>query len=519
MGFIKPLAVKSNGQLVIVSNRGACTFRETSQGVKGIPSVSGLVSALEPVVAREGGVWVAWGGRFGNEGDETGISCPLPEGDPKYVFQEVMLAPREVDLYYNGFANSCLWPLCHNFIEKSVFEEQYWQAYCQVNEKYARVILRTTKPQDFIWIHDYHLAKVPSYIRRFRTRARISLFWHIPFPPAEIFAVMPWAKEYISDMLDAELVGFHTQNYAQNFLQAAEEIAGAKVDYVSGTIYRERKRTKVVALPIGINWREFESLAGSAEVMQRAAQIRRSVGGDYMLVGVDRLDYTKGILERLQALAWLFKNCPQYRGKVTFVQIAVPSRTDTYAYQELRRKIEETVGRINGAFTENYHVPVRYLFKSLSKEELVAHYLAADMALVTPVKDGLNLVAKEYVVTNANNTGVLLLSPFAGAAQQLKEALQANPFSPRETAEQIIAGLEMPDAEKKRRLKALNNVVRNQDIDWWWEQLRLNWLGDVLQSRYVSPSDKVPEVLRHESVIGLAGRDTGVFGSSGFISS
>ncbi len=489
MGSVKPLAARSNGRLVVVSNRGACILRETPEGIESVPSVSGLVSAIEPVIAQEGGAWIAWGGRYGKENQSLGISRPMPEDGQKYVFHEVLLTPREVNLYYEGFANSCLWPLCHNFVEKSVFHEEQWQAYCNVNKKYAQVILQKTTPNDWIWVHDYHLARVPGDIRRYRPHARISLFWHIPFPPAEVFAVMPWAKEYISGMLEAELLGFHTGSYVQNFLQAAAEIAGAEVDYMSGTVYRTGRKIKVVAIPIGINWREFTRLAGSDEVIRKASRIRRAAGGEYLLIGVDRLDYTKGIPERLRAIAWLLENYPHYRGKMTFIQIAVPSRTGTHAYRELKRQIEENVGRINGAFTEDYHVPVRYLFKPLSKPELVAHYLAADMALVTPVKDGLNLVAKEYVVANAKDVGVLLLSPFAGAANQLKDALIANPYDFRETASKIVLGLEMPVIEKKRRLAALNKVVREQDIDWWWRRLRHNWLADSGLGRHPASSD------------------------------
>ncbi|MCL6610961.1 MAG: trehalose-6-phosphate synthase [Peptococcaceae bacterium] len=513
MGTIKPLALKSGERLVAVSNRGACTFRETARGLVGVPSVSGLVSAIEPIITREGGAWIAWGGRYGKEDEVLGGTWPMPETGSRYVFHEVMLTPREIGLYYNGFANGCLWPLCHSFIEKSVFNEEDWQAYRKVNEKYAEVVLKTTLPRDLIWVHDYHLALLPARIRRYRTNARISLFWHIPFPPAEIFAAMPWAREYISSMLDAELIGFHTRNYAHNFLQAAGEIAGAEVDYLTGTIYHGGRKTKAVSAPIGINWREFEALARSDEVVRKASQIRRAAGGDYLLVGVDRLDYTKGIPERLNAVAWLLENYPDYRDKITFIQITVPSRTSTGAYLDLKRQIEETVGRINGSYTENYHVPVKYIFKPLSKPELAAHYLAADMALVTPVKDGLNLVAKEYVATKANDAGVLLISHFAGAAAQLKEALVTNPYNPRETAAKIVQGLEMPRAEKKRRLDALNKIVREQDIYWWWRQLRQKWLEDWARDRETYHG---PEVLFHEPAAGLSSRDAGVFGVASF---
>lgn len=479
MGSIKPFVVKSNRRLVIVSNRGAFTLRETPHGLKNIPSVSGLVSAIEPVIGSEGGAWVAWGGRYGKEGEAIGVSWPMP--GKKYVFHEVMLEPQEVNLYYDGFANSCLWPLCHNFIEKSIFNEEHWKTYCKVNKKYAEVVIKIAQSRDLIWIHDYHLALLPAMIRKQYPRIGMSLFWHIPFPPAEIFAAMPWAKEYICSMLNVDLIGFHTRNYVHNFLQAAGELAEVNVDYLTGTIYRKEKTTKVVSIPIGINWREVDLLAGADEVILKASQIRRSVGGQHLLIGIDRLDYTKGIPERLEAIAKFLEIYPHYRDKITFIQITVPSRINTGAYIKLKRRIEEMVGRINGAFTENYHVPVRYLFKSLSKPDLVAHYLAADMMLVTPVKDGLNLVAKEYVAANANNMGVLLLSPFAGASKQLKDALIVNPYNPRETADKILLGLEMPAAEKERRLAALNMVVREQDIYWWWRKLRQNWLGDVVE--------------------------------------
>ncbi len=514
MGSIRPLAARSGGRLVAVSNRGALTFKETLRGLEAAPSVSGLVSAVEPVLAWEGGAWIAWGGRYGKEGEAIGVSRPMPESGQRYVFHEVLLAPREVNLYYDGFANSCLWPLCHSFVGRSVFNEDYWKAYCKVNEKYAEVVLKTTSSRDLIWVHDYHLALLPGFIRRHRPQARISLFWHVPFPPAELFTLMPWAEQYVGNMLEAEMIGFHTRKYANNFLQAAEEIAGAEVDYLNGTIQWKSRRTRVVSVPIGINWREFDLLANSDEVIRKASRIRQSAGGDYLLLGVDRLDYTKGIPERLNTVSWLLENYPHYVGKITFIQVAVPSRSNIRAYRELRREIEEAVSRINGTFTEDYHVPVRYLFKPLGRPDLVAHYLAADMALVTPVKDGLNLVAKEYVAANANNVGVLLLSPFAGAAGQLKEALITNPYNPRETASKILMGLEMPAAEKRRRLAALNRVVREQDIYWWWRQLRLYWLGNPARDRdVVSPGGA--EVWFNEQISGLAERDAGVLGGPG----
>lgn len=508
MGVIKPLISKLNGRLVVVSNRGAYTIKETAEGIQATSSVSGLVSAIDPIISQEGGSWIAWGGRYGKEYETEGLSLPIPQNDNKYAFYEVLLTEEEVVSFYEGFSNSCLWPLCHNFIEKSVFDEQHWEAYKKVNKKYAEVLLKNASSQDWIWIHDYHLALLPGLLREKRPYSRISMFWHIPFPPSEIFAVMPWADKMIKGMLQAELIGFHSQRYVHNFLQAAEEIAGAEVDYLTGSIYWLDRKIKVIATPIGINWEEYEQLAAKTEAVKRADEIRKSVGGEYILLGVDRLDYTKGIRERLRAFEWLLENYPEYRGKVTFIQIAVPSRTNTPAYQNLKKEIDEIVGRINGAYTENYQVPVRYLFKPLSKLELVSHYLAADMALVTPLKDGLNLVAKEYIAANKNDLGVLLLSPFAGASSQLKEALRANPYSPSEIAKQIVCGLRMSKEEKKRHMLELLKVVREQDIHWWWRKFRQNWIRNSDPGKVYISTDTIREVLTHEPIARLVRKDS-----------
>jgi trehalose 6-phosphate synthase/phosphatase len=260
--LMKPLAETFKGRLVVVSNRGPYTWRQTPQGLRPEPSVGGLVSSLEPIMNREGGTWIAWGGRHSSEDEAVGLSLPVPEQDPRYIFHEVLLTNQEASLYYEGFANSCLWPLCHSFVDKTVFHEKHWQAYRKANDKYARVLLKTTGPdEDLIWIHDYHLALLPACLRRYRPHARISLFWHIPSPPAEIFALMPWAKEVLRGMLHSELIGFHTRGYARNFLQAAAEITGAEVDFPSGRVSWSGRRSKVIEAPIGINWRDFNHLS------------------------------------------------------------------------------------------------------------------------------------------------------------------------------------------------------------------------------------------------------------------
>lgn len=478
LDFFEPLKPNTKGGLTVVSNRGPYTFRKTARGMQVTPSVSGLVSAIQPVIKQIHGKWVAWGGRYGSEEEILGRSIALQKTD-KWLFQEILLTEPEAAEYYEGMCNSCLWPLCHNFIEKSVFEEKTWQSYRRVNRKFAEAVLKITGPDDMIWVQDFHLAILPGYLCRQRPGAGVSLFWHIPFPPPEIFAILPWAEEFIKGLLNCEFIGFHTESYVRNFLLSAREICGVTIDATRGLIFGPERTVRVGAVPIGIDWREFEKIASQPGVVRKAVGIRSDIGGEYVIIGVDRMDYTKGIPERLMAIEYLLEQWPDYKEKLTFVQVAVPSRTDVAAYRSLRRQIEEIVGRINGKYTENFHVPVRYLFKPLSREDLVAHYLAADMAVVTPLKDGLNLVAKEYVAVKSDTDGVLILSPFAGAAVQLTGALKANPYDPRELANQVIAGLEMDETEKKRRMSALARSVREQDINWWWQSIQQYWLSNA----------------------------------------
>lgn len=462
------------GRLVVISNRGALTFSKDSGVIDATPSVSGLVSAIDPIMRKEGGAWIAWGGRYGPEGKNIGDSMPILGGE-NCTFYEVLLTPREEELYYGGMANSCLWPLCHSFIEKSVFNQQFWDTYLEVNKKYADVYFQVADLEDLIWIQDYHLALVPGYIRRRKKQAKLAIFWHVPFPPAEIFSILPWAGEILKGLLESDLIGFHIEDYVNNFLHSAKEILGAKVDYLKGTVQWNGRQVKIKAIPIGIDWVTMSTIAKDENILAKAREIRKKTGVKHLLLGVDRLDYTKGIPERLCAIEWLLDNFPQYRNILTLVQIAVPCRTEVPAYQTLKKKVESQVLRINKKFSQGRYKPVIYLNQSFNKVELAAYYKAADMALVTPLKDGLNLVAKEYVASKAGDDGVLLLSPFAGAAAHLKGAMLANPYDLKTMANQIIKGLQMTSAAKKEKMAYLLKIVQEEDINWWWQEVQHYW--------------------------------------------
>lgn len=499
MSEIKQFYSSPPHPLVVVSNRGPVTLADSDEGVKVRNSVGGLVSAVEPIINQTGGVWVAWGGReeAGNEQDGKLLPLmPLPFGHPRYYFSELRLSPQEISTFYDGFTNACLWPLCHSFIDKTVFDLQHWQSYIKVNEKFTAATSKVIGPRQLVWVHDYHLALMPQMLKKQIPSLRVSMFWHIPFPSADIFEALPWASAILSGMLGSEFIAFHTENYVFNFLSTVERVLNARIDYEKGTVYWEGREIRVKAVPIGIDWRDFDGLARKDAVRRRAEEIRHSAGGEYLLLGVDRLDYTKGILERLKALETLWERYPEWRRRLTFVQVAVPSRTDVPEYQQLKRDLDETVGRMNGRFTEDYRVPVKYLYRSLTREELVAHYIAADMAMVTPLRDGLNLVAKEFVVSQVDSDGVLLLSPLAGASAQMREALVANPYHLVDVADKIVHGLSMPAGEKRKRLVTLQNRIREEDIHWWWEKVLEGWVGASLKERLMAPSQNTSEPAR-----------------------
>lgn len=467
-GYGKAVLSAGSPQVVVVSNRGAYVLQEHGDALIPKRTVGGLASAVEPVLTDYGGTWISWCGRLDNSGRKTGAMLEVPQTDPRYQIQEVLLTEEEHTRYYHGFCNACLWPLLHQLPERCTFRQDYWEAYRLVNRKFARITLQTEK--EIYWIHDFHLALVPQFLRKSLPEAKIAFFWHVPFPPADIFQILPWGRQLIYGLLGSDLIAFHTPQYAQNFLETVARYYPAKISREQGLIRFRHRRIIVSAIPVGINFHRFEQLAADPKVRLRAQEIRNSLGAEKVLLGVDRMDYTKGIPQRLKALACLLEQYPPYRGKVTLLQIAVPSRNGVGEYGALRQEVERLVGEINGRFDEGQGaIPVRYRYQSLDLPELVAHYLAADVLLVTALRDGLNLVAKEFVASRIDGRGVLVLSQFAGAAQELQGAILANPHEPHDLARKMKAALEMPLPEQRSRLEAMRRVVKNHDVRWWWQ--------------------------------------------------
>lgn len=457
-------------KLVILSNRAPYVFKGKDPRVNtATRAVSGLVTALEPVTAACGGTWIGWCGRVAEE-SRVGDRIAVPLDRPAYTVREIILSRREYERYYHGLANDCLWPLFHCFLEKAVFDHDSWHSYVRVNRKFAEAAMAEAGSGDLVWVHDYHLALVPGMLRDMGYRGRVAFFLHIPFPPLEMFSVLPWGEEIIRGLLGSDLVAFHLGGYGENFLRAVEKLlpAAAAVDHRRSQISRGDRVVRVRALPIGIDYLEFESTARQEKIRQRAAQIRRQVGARRLVLSVERLDYTKGVMEKLQGIDEFLDRHPGLRGEVAFLQVAVPSRIEVQSYAELRSSVEEMVSRINGLYAVDWNMPVKYMFKALTRDELVAHYCAADVCLVTSLRDGLNLVAKEYVASRTDGSGVLVLSTFAGAAEQLDGCLPVNPYDRVDLAKNIKTAVEMTPAEQRIRISALQRSVRQYDLNWWW---------------------------------------------------
>jgi alpha,alpha-trehalose-phosphate synthase [UDP-forming] len=449
--------MKSPSRLVVVSSRGPYRISNGPRGMKYERTVGGLVTSLLPMMEQIGGEWIAWG--------EPAGRYAFPIRKPRFDLRYLSLTTEQVRGFYRGFSNSALWPLCHSFLGRVRYDLAEWQMYEQVNEQFAQVVLEDAGEDDVIWVHDYQLARVPYFIRQQRPSAQLLFFWHIPFPSADLFKTLPWRRPVLESLLACDIVGFHIPNYAHNFMETVAEIL--KVPIEGNSIHYAGRRIRVLASPIGIDYLAIDHEARSRRVETRVQRLRDAVGKGTLIVGVERMDYTKGIVERLRAVEHLLEHRPAWRGEFCLIQIVTPSRLDVEAYRQKKREIDETVGRINGRFSDDIWIPIHYLHRSFSPSELIRYYRAADIALVTPLRDGLNLVAKEYVASRIHEDGVVILSEFAGVTYQLPEALITNPYSPEDMATTLEQALKMPKSEQQWRMEAMRNRLKAEDIKWW----------------------------------------------------
>lgn len=397
------------------------------------------------------------------EDDEIPTRLDYPLIKPTFAVRRISLTDRELRNYYDGMANRVLWPISHYMMQHLELEPEFMQDYRRINDRFADAVVDEYEDGDYIWVQDYHLMTAPERIRQRLPKATIAHFWHIPWPAMEVFRILPWARELLHGMLGCDLIGFHVEEYVENFLESVRVLLGAEVS--GHTVYWEGREIRVEAHPIGIDVARFERM--SEDVEREAHNLREEVGAEFLVVGIDRLDYTKGILSRLLAFEQFLKDYPEYHERVAFYQVATPSRTEVESYQQLKRDVDEAVGRINGAFALGNWVPVHYRYRSYTQQELCIFYRAADVGLITPLRDGMNLVTQEFIA--ANQRGMLVLSELTGAAYLLPEALQVNPYDHNALTRILKEGLEMSDDEKAGRLDALKERVALLDVHRWAE--------------------------------------------------
>ncbi len=464
-------AAKREADLVIVANRLPVDRVDNPDGsVSWRRSPGGLVTAIEPVMRANDGAWIGWPG-----GTDTDAE-PFVEDGLQLV--PVSLSGAEIEEFYEGFANATLWPLYHDVVAKPEFHREWWDAYVRVNRRFAERAAEIAADQAVVWVHDYQMQLVPSMLRELRPDLRIGFFLHIPFPPAELFQQLPWRRQILEGLLGADVVGFQRPGAAANFIRLVRQRVGHKTH--RDLVYLPDGRTvQAAAYPISIDAAEFEELARSEPVQQRAKEIREQLGNpEHVLLGVDRLDYTKGIHDRLRAFGELVADGQLSVEETVFVQVATPSRERVEQYRRLRDDIDQLVGRLNGDLGRIGRPAISYLHSSYPREEMAALYLAADLMVVTPLRDGMNLVAKEYVACRFDDDGALVLSEFAGAADELRQAFMVNPYDINGMKDAILAATRADRRERSRRMRAMRKTVAEHDVKHWAREF-LHTLSEV----------------------------------------
>jgi trehalose 6-phosphate synthase len=452
--------------LFVIANREPYIHRKKDNKIEYIVPASGVVTALDPVLKATGGMWIAHGsGDADRETVNQQGKLLVPPSEPLYSLKRIWLTEEEENGYYYGFSNEGLWPLCHISHTRPIFRTQDWEAYQKVNRKFAEAVLQEAgNDPPVILIQDYHFALLPKMIKGERPDAKIALFWHIPWPNPEAFGICPWQEEILEGMLGSDVVGFHTQFHCNNFLDTVDRVLESRIDWTVFGVNRGGNTTYVRPFPISI---AFPENGKSSESDLQAIIKTFHLEGKKIGVGVDRIDYTKGLLERFRSIERTLEKYPQYQGKLVFIELAAPSRTLIPSYQNHLKEVESVAQKINGRFkTENYQ-PILFLKAHHSQARIKDFYCLAHFCLVSSLHDGMNLVAKEFVAARDDEDGVLILSRFAGASQELRSALQINPYDIDETADAVHQALTMLPEEKQERMKRMRNLIREYNVYRW----------------------------------------------------
>jgi len=482
-------------RLVVVSNRLPVALRQEQGEWTVQAGAGGLVTALAPVLRNRGGMWIGWSGAADQDADVDGLLAEF-SADAGYELHTVPLTREEVDGYYFGFSNEIIWPLFHDLQTRCRFDPEFWRSYLDANFKFAEIVARKTTADDYVWIQDYHLMHQAFFLKSMGVRRQTGFFLHIPFPPPDIFMKLPWRWKVIQALTEFDMVGFQTLQDRRNFAECLRRLMpetrvvgrGAVVSVDMGS-----RGFRLGAFPISIDYHQFDSMAERDDVAGEAHKIREALRHRKIILGVDRLDYTKGIPERIRSIQTLLRRYPDMIGRFNFIQIAVPSREQVGDYQELRTEIEQLIGRVNGEFSFPGWVPVHYHYRNLPHDELVAYYAAADIGLVTPLRDGMNLVAKEYCACSTDGDGVLILSEFAGAAAQLQsDAYLVNPYDTEGVARALHRTLHWDKGRRVEHMTRLREQVRRNNI--------FRWVDSFLKAGIARKLGDFPEVdaMRYE---------------------
>jgi len=468
----------------VVSNREPVSHVRDGRGVREIEPASGLVTALQPIMEACGGVWVAHGS--GNADRLVGERIGLPSNDPAYTLRRVWLTEDEEAGYYYGLANEGLWPLCHIVHERPRFRAADWQQYRVVNERFARALLEEMEKADdpIVLVQDYHFALLPRIVKEARPDARMALFWHIPWPNFEAFGICPWQEDILLGMLGADLIGFHTQFYCNNFLETVERSIEGRVEWDRFTVVRGQRTTHIRPFPISV---ATDVLNDPTPVTRQTLLADLGVTAEFLGVGVERVDYTKGLPERFRAIRRFFERWPEYRKRLVFVQIASPSRTQIPRYQQLAEETREIVRRINADLGDRGWQPIVYRERHHDHREIQRYYRHADFCMVTSLHDGMNLVAKEYVAARDDDDGVLILSRFTGASHELHDALLVNPYDVEDMAEAIHRAVTLEPDDRRSRMSRMRAHVREHNI-FGWAGLLLAELARIPREAFNRPA-------------------------------
>ena len=458
---------------IIISNRLPVSLEITKNRIEATESVGGLATGMKSVHKESNGIWIGWSGL--NDEDLTPeLQNEIDKELKKHQCASVNLSENEVNGYYFGFSNKTIWPLFHYFMEYAEFEASDWETYKNVNKKFADKVLENVNEGDVIWIHDYQLLLLPQYIKEKRPDVSVGFFLHIPFPSFEVFRTLPWREELLQGMLGADLLGFHSYEYERHFMSSVQRILGYNSNF--NNIILEDREVKVDSFPMGIDYEKFADAAKTNNSLKNKEKSDFQTEIDWhfknddntsLILSIDRLDYTKGIPNRLLAFEYFLDKYPEYRGKARLVMLAVPSRSDVPQYQFLKNEVDQLVGRINGKFSEVNWTPIWYFYRSLPFENLIDLYTSCNVALLTPLRDGMNLVAKEYIACREDKTGVLILSEMTGASQEMSECLLINPNDFEKVSDALKKAIEMPKEEQIQRNEALQKRLKRYSVERW----------------------------------------------------